>query len=688
MIIRAHSVPLLPSGMSPMQERLLRSDRYVRLVSAPTGAGKSYAFMRAVLDEGAHVLFIVPTKRLLQNLMEDAREQARQRLRQRGLDDPRIGAWLDERIIEWSGNQDASGRESLSATRVRQFLDGAADIAGRVIFAVPEVVVTMISGIAVAGASALNPFLYLRRFDHVVFDEFHTIDDRSFGLACLLSLLAVEERKGRVSLLSATPVDVTKVLTRAGIGRDDIETISEEIADGHPPRHRPIHGNVAVTLRDCALPESFAKSIDRVREAIARGGGPVVVVYDSLQRLVCDEPAIRRALVDGGIPDARVLQINSIDDSERRPGEPRRGGRYEDPRGYNVLLCTSSVEIGVTFRSTLMFTDPGHGLASFVQRVGRVSRGPDDGQVFVSLTRERRRRHAWTRRVAAVVERSDELAVHAFVDEILRDVRRHLEPGSAEMETDPAADGAVVPFYRRTSWRGVYWAALFIVAVECTKMKVQREARARLARIAPRVVKWVRSKIREIRSVGVVNGNERPRSQPHQRWVNALLTSALTYRDIGAVVDVVDPDGSRHRATESFLRRANVPLIFDEEDGARVVRLSSRTLKEEIRMRSDAQDAERLVREAQRLTLHVRSPIGVGDFSLSIPERDKATEGLHRRLVDEWRRRFADFIPAPGEHVSDPRKKVMAAATALVDRLGRPPLDEDYEDSEEIVPFA
>ena len=69
MIIRAHSVPIMASGLSPMQERLLHSDKFVRLVSAPTGSGKSYAFMRAVLDEGEHVLFIVPTKRLLQNLI-------------------------------------------------------------------------------------------------------------------------------------------------------------------------------------------------------------------------------------------------------------------------------------------------------------------------------------------------------------------------------------------------------------------------------------------------------------------------------------------------------------------------------------------------------------------------------------------------------------------------------------------
>ena len=93
MIIRSHSVPTLPSGLSPMQERLLRSDRYVRLVSAPTGSGKSYAFMRAVLDQSAHVLFIVPTKRLLQNLIEDAREQAHEELRIRGVAEGQIRAW-------------------------------------------------------------------------------------------------------------------------------------------------------------------------------------------------------------------------------------------------------------------------------------------------------------------------------------------------------------------------------------------------------------------------------------------------------------------------------------------------------------------------------------------------------------------------------------------------------------------
>ena len=683
MIIRSHSVPTETSGLSPMQERLLRSDKYVRLVSAPTGSGKSYAFLRAVLEEDAHVLFIVPTKRLLQNLMDGARGQASEQLRKRGLERARIDAWIDDRIIEWSGNQTTDGSMSLTATRVRQFLNGGAYSGGRVIFAIPEVVVKMISGIRVTGATAVNPFLYVRRFNHIVFDEFHTIDDRSFGLACLLSLLAASEHRGKVSLLSATPIDITKVLERVGVRPEDTETIAEEVVDGHPPGHRPIHGNVSILLRECSLAESITLDMSAVRASIAHGR-TVIVIYDSLERLKREETAVRKTLIDAGVPGAGILTINSIDDSERKPGEPRRGQRYADPRDYDVLLCTSSVEIGVTFRSTLMFTEPGHGLASFVQRVGRVSRGADDGQVIVSLSDRRRSREAWTRRIANVIECDDAVDVQTFIGDILRDVRRRLEPTRKEVATDSMAFGAAVPFYRRASWRGAFWAALFVAAIRRTKMTVQREARARLHEIAPRVVKLVEAKIDQILSVDVVNDNLRRQSQPHKRWVDALLASALTYRDIGAAIVVVDPNGTRHTVSESFLRRATDILnrhIAVEEDGERVAHLLSRTLDQEIRAFPGKPDA-------QRLMLYVPSPIDEGSFSLSIRERDKGTEQLYVRLVEEWRYRFGRFIPAPGETVRDPRKKVMGAATALVEKLGRPPLDEDYEDSTESALFA
>ena len=676
MIIRAHSVPMLPSGLSPMQERLLRSDKLVRLVSAPTGCGKSYAFMRAVLEENARVLFIVPTKRLLQNLIEDAREQAALQLRSRGWANDQIDSWIADRITEWSGNQIADGSETLATRRVRELLGGG-PAGGRVIFAIPEVVIPMISGIRLTGASAVNPFLYPRMFDHIIFDEFHTIDDRAFGLACLFSLLAVTERQGKVSLLSATPVDVTHVLKQTGVATEDVETVAEEVVDGHPPGNRPIHGDVTVSVLECSIPESIALNIDAVRRSL-RDRRTVIVIYDSLARLKKDEPEIRATLRGVGVADARLLLINSIDDSERKPGEPRRGLRYQDPREYDVLVCTSSVEIGVTFHSALMFTEPGHGLASFVQRVGRVARGAVDGQVIVSLPERRRNRQAWTRRIGDIVQQHQDLRVQDFLHGILRDVRRRLEPTRKEAEFDPVEAEGTVPYYRRVSWRGMFWSALFVVAVRRTKMNVQKEANKRLLHIEPRAVRFVEAKIGEIMSVDVVNPNQRQQSQPHKRWVEALLTSALTYRDIGATLVVIDPDGTRHTVTESFLRRATDILgrhVVCDEDSERVVHLFSRTLDHEIIM------AHPREHEAQRLTLYIPSPIGEADFSLSIHEFEKGTEQLHRRLVEAWRDRFQQFIPAPRQVVHDPRAKVMAAATALVDKLGRPPLDEDFEDA-------
>ncbi len=681
MIIRAHSVPTLPSGLSPMQERLLRSEKLVRLVSAPTGSGKSYAFMRAVLDGGAHVLFIVPTKRVLQNLIDDAREQALAHLRRRGVPDAAAGVWIAERMIEWSGNQAVDGAESLTATRVRQLLGGGADGGGRVIFAIPEVVVQMISGIRITGASTVNPFQYVRTFDHIVFDEFHTIDDRSFGLACLISLLAVTERRAKVSLLSATPIDVTAIFARMGVGTDDLKLIAEEVIGGHAPGNRPIHGNVAVTLRECSLRESIELSSDAIRASI-EAGDTVIVIYDRLEQLKQDAAIVRGSLRAIGVSEDRILSINSIDDSVRKPGEPRRGRRYADPRAYDVLLCTSSVENGVTFRSSLMFTEPGYNLAGFVQRVGRVARGAVDGQVIVSLSERDRSRTPWKRRIATVIEQHGEMDVASFVGELLRDVRRGLEPTRKEAGAPVAQAETDLPFYRRASWRGMFWAALFVVAIRRTRMKVQHGADARLRRIAPGVLKFVEAKIGEILLVDTVNTNLPRRSQPHKRWVNALLAGALTYREIGATVTVVDPDGTRRTVTESFLRRAtDIPVVCTEEDGEQVIRLISRSLDQEI-----TEPTAR--RGALRLTLYVPSPIGEGDFSVSILEREKGTEHLNRRLVEEWRHRFGAFISAPGDATTDPRKKVMGAATALVEKLGRPPLDEDFEDAGESALFA
>ena len=631
MIIRAHSVPMLPNGLSAFQERLIRSDKVIRLVSAPTGSGKTYAFMRAVLEDRekrANVLFIVPTKRLLQNLMKDARTQAHEYFRGQGWRPEWIEKWIEENIVEWSGNQVKSDGESLSEMRARQILNRG--VSGRVIFAIPEVVVQMIAGqVRVRGASALgNPFFFVRQFDHVVFDEFHTIDDRAFGLVCLFSRCAVEERQAKVSLLSATPIDVSGILHSMGIDPADIELVTVSVEEGHPPGCRPIHGDVELSLVDCTLAEAFARSMDKVRTEVA-GGRAVIVIYDSVQKLIQERPKIKESLAEAGLCNARVLSINSIDDSKREPGEEARGREYGDPHDYDVLLCTSSVENGVTFRSSLMFMEPGHNLASFTQRVGRVSRGADDGNVVISLPEARRNPDGWTRTIADLIGGDADTDVVTFTRTILREVRRRFEPTQRELAKGLDDEGSGdLPYYRRPSWRGAYWAALFILAIQLNGMKVQQRARSRLRKISPRIVKFMRSNIEKILSIETVDDNRRKSSQPHKRWVDALLSSALSYRDIGATVVVVDPNGTRYTCAESFLRRATSILkdnILSDEDGERVVQLKTRTLHGEIEDFAGNW-------EEMKLSIFVASPLGHSGFSLLISERERGTEPFYKRL--------------------------------------------------------
>ena len=151
MKILAHSVPRLESGLSPMQEKLLTSPKFVRLVSAPTGSGKSYVFVRDAIENNKRILFIVPTKRLLQNLIDDAGEQAGEEFRKKGLTEDEIRSKVSQTIIGWSANQPTEEGINISVRRVLQLRDPKI----KIIFAIPEVVVSMISGMWIKGGEYL-----------------------------------------------------------------------------------------------------------------------------------------------------------------------------------------------------------------------------------------------------------------------------------------------------------------------------------------------------------------------------------------------------------------------------------------------------------------------------------------------------------------------------------------------------
>ena len=135
--IARHAVPVREAygGLSDLQHAMLH-DASDRIFSAPTGAGKSYAFQRGVVQDGRRVLFIVPTRRLAENLAAAMRRD----LAAEGIGEDAIA----RRIVIWTSDE-RRRQETEDPTirvgrlRVRQLRqsDLTAD-EGRMILATPE----------------------------------------------------------------------------------------------------------------------------------------------------------------------------------------------------------------------------------------------------------------------------------------------------------------------------------------------------------------------------------------------------------------------------------------------------------------------------------------------------------------------------------------------------------------------
>ena len=407
--VARHAVPVGPDGLSPLQAALIENPARVRIAAAPTGAGKSYAFQRALRDRGQRILFIVPTRRLAQNLAAGLIQDLIQ-----------VDGWAPARaegvVALWSAEQTAllkeQGVTQIGGLRLRQMTAlqlGSDD--GEMIVAVPEVVsALLVRRPLLPGQAATGVFDLLDAFDHIVFDEFHSIEARGFGLAALFArLVAAPEVHGigfgraKVSFLSATPLDLLPTLVQVGVPETQIARLREQVQT----EGRTIHGDVRLTLtEDERLYDLFLRQLPAVTAEV-NAGRQVVVIYNALADLERDLPALARQLPAAGIDPGRVLVVNSVRDST--PEGLHQGGfatgRRRDPLAYDLILATASVEMGVTFRNAnLMLMEPGFEPMNFLQRYGRAARRGADGQVFVRVDTAGQGRQPWLRDLRRWVE--------------------------------------------------------------------------------------------------------------------------------------------------------------------------------------------------------------------------------------------------------------------------------------------
>lgn len=536
-VIPRHAVPMAASGLSPLQEMMLHAPEPVRIFSAPTGAGKSYAFQVAMRTQGSRVLFIVPTRRLAQNLAEGLLQD----LVTAGI--PREDAL--RKVFLWTSDESRRIREEnpgedVNRRRIREIRLEADHRGGIMIIATPESVARYLLKPAFSkGGADVQSIADLLRLDHVVFDEFHTIEARGMGLSmALATYLQHGLTDAKVTFLSATPVDLLTSLTHFGIERSSILSASETVVTGpeeDTPGMRAIHGDVTVTFRRDA---SIVAALEAHRAAVLRTlarpreskAGQVVLILDSVRDLHSSKREIARWFDGVGVGPEDRLAINSIDDStDMDMSGLFVAGREADPLDYRVLVATASVEMGVTFRAGLIVMNPGHDACSFVQRIGRAARGDVEGEVIVTTSKSERADPTWLKQTwSRLVAEGDVVPVDRFVDGVLAGVRKKFDVNDVELDQ---VDGT----FRKMPQFAAWGAALFWCAMEeALAVPGHKGTKTLLRTFRPKKAAAMGIWLDQMKRIDLHAASE---------WRKAFLREALKLRMIAPSVKLIDRDG-------------------------------------------------------------------------------------------------------------------------------------------------
>lgn len=572
-VVKRHCVAQGENGLSPLQQALIQAPERIRIAAAPTGAGKSYAFQRA-MQEGQRVLFIVPTRRLAQNLAA-------------GLIQDLIAAgWsedqADRRVAVWSSEQTealkTAGETRISGVRLRQMAALVLGSSrGEMIIAIPEVV----SGLLIrrrveTGQAGKGIFDLLDDFDHIVFDECHTIEARGFGLAAAMArLIAADHGLAKLSFMSATPLDIASTLTETGVPAEAIGHLQERIVS----EGRPLHGDVRLVLHEHdSLYTLIREQLPAIAAELA-AGRQVVIIYNRLFDLEKDLPGLARELPAAGIAAERVLVINSIRDSLAE-GLHEAGfamGRRQDPRAFDLLIATASVEIGVTFRQAdFMLMEPGFAPLNFLQRYGRAARRGADGVVHVRLDTAEQRRNPWLRRLKewVVAQAGEQVSIEALTEVLAQ-----------ETVADFAHDQNAVfgQLAKQALWcSGLYWLVLM------DHLSNRGPRWQHLRAVQPQAAKTVYGLEQTVRRITEID----PDCQPEvEYWLKLFRAQAFDLRSIEPRIRVILVDGQAVQMPRVWLQRETT--VFERCAGS----------DEEIRLQAPLDEYFREERdyEAKRL---------------------------------------------------------------------------------------
>ncbi|MCP4105888.1 MAG: DEAD/DEAH box helicase [Desulfobacteraceae bacterium] len=566
---------------SELQWQLRKSSYPVRIAEAPTGAGKSFVFRCAVKQDNARVLFIVPTRRLAQNMLDDMCKE----FENDGLSKEQI----ERRVCVWSKDQTTDLRAKdpdikIKAVRMNQAQSLAPFGKGDMIIAIPETVSYLLTDEkSILGGNSRFSIFDLMVFDHIVFDEFHTIEPRGFGLAAMFAYFASRFRESfpaRVSFLSATPLHIQPVLEKIGVSPNHIKSLSESenIREGDTidKNCRTIHGDVLLRM------DKWDSMLDTVKEYASEilRQKMTVIIYNALIDLQDDCPQLEQFFEDIGIVPENCLLINSIDDTDVQYIEPGRfaAGRSLDPREFKVLIATSSVEMGVNFDSNLLLMEPGFEPLNFLQRYGRAARGNCNGQVIVRADDRMMKRNRWLKRLWQWMEKNQEqrVSVRNLTEKLTENVQKRFRQKIA----DP--DSLNTAYFGQLPGRAIYTAGLYYNVVENQWAIRNGNQKIHFRNNRPEPARTVWSLLNQVRQLGKLPFVQNASVNAAEQWCKIFENEALKLRNIGQSVWVIEDikNGREHRVQELWLQRYTVilerfPVQF-RENGEPEVRIPGR----------------------------------------------------------------------------------------------------------------
>lgn len=631
-------------GLSPLQYQLINEPKRVRIVDAPTGAGKTYAFQKALLT-GQRVLFIVPTRRLAQNI---AGGLVNDLVKQSGWDE----ITAINKVALLSSDQTlflkSQGISNIAGYRIRQLqeLDSTRE-GGEMIVAVPEVISMLLHRQFLSkGQAGFTVFDLLSDFDHIVFDEFHTIDARGFGLAALLAKLAsvtndagtVGYGTAKVSFLSATPLNIKPTLQALGLPEAQIAELNEKLVEVG----RPLHGDVKLSLHPAdSMINLLEQYLAEVKHEVTENR-QVVVIYNALSDLRRDLPLIRKVLQPAGIDPAKVLVINSIDDSgsNHKTTYGFYSGRQQNPDDFNILIATASVEMGVTFReANVMLMEPGFAPMNFLQRYGRAARRGKDGMVAVRVDDRLNKRFPWLRALSTWVKEHDQqsVSINALSQCLSAEAQARFN------DSDSAYFGTLSDHAIYAS--GLYWQVMI-------QHPSNKGFRARHLRDhQPSSSAHIYSLFKQLDALL----DDEYYQKSAQRWKDHFLTQALVLRDIGSRIKLIEADGRVIQVDRVWLARetnilSEYHISFDEHE------------KEYIELRGELDDHLLAPDEKNRADRMI---------TVYYPHK-RQTDDIKSdaSLVREWSKRLTDKRCMDTEAAWEDHPKAMQAAHDLVQRTG------------------